>query len=206
MSTTVRPELRELSLVVATAALHVLWNRMQWPRPVLVVPMVGAWIGFLAVTAVRDPSALARWGLKRDGLLRATGAVLLATAPGVVAMVGMGLVLGRHCPATVLVALLWYPLFGLVQQILLQGMFAGPLAERVGVGPATAVAATLFGALHWPDPPLVVATFLLALVLVPIFVRHRNLWPIAVAHGWLGTLLSYAVLGRDPVRSMFLGG
>ena len=42
------------------------------------------------------------------------------------------------------------------------------------------------------------ATFLLGLAFAPLYLRYRNVWPLGLYHGWLGTLLYYQVLGEDP--------
>ena len=44
---------------------------------------------------------------------------------------------------------------------------------------------------------LVVATFLLELAIVPLFLLYRNLWPLGLLHGWLGGLFYLWVEGRD---------
>ena len=57
--------------------------------------------------------------------------------------------------------------------------------------------AALFGILHGPDPLLIGGSFLLEVVSIPLYIRYRNLWPLAVLHGWVGTLFYLWVLGRD---------
>jgi membrane protease YdiL (CAAX protease family) len=47
-------------------------------------------------------------------------------------------------------------------------------------------------------------TFALGLALAPMWLKWRNLWPMAFAHGWLGTAIYYFVMLRDPM-STYLG-
>jgi membrane protease YdiL (CAAX protease family) len=49
-----------------------------------------------------------------------------------------------------------------------------------------------------PEIPLMLTTFGLGLVYIPLYLRYRNLWPLGLYHGWLGTLFYLWVLGRDP--------
>jgi hypothetical protein len=42
----------------------------------------------------------------------------------------------------------------------------------------------VFGLIHAFNLRLVVATFLLELAIVPLFLLYRNLWPLGLLHGW----------------------
>ena len=41
------------------------------------------------------------------------------------------------------------------------------------------------------------ATFVLELLIVPLYLWQRNLWPLGVLHGWLGGLFYLWVENRD---------
>jgi len=97
-------------------------------------------------------------------------------------------------------ALALYPLWGVVQQYLIQELIAGNLAEQGWSVPAvTGVTAALFGLIHLPFAALMVATFLLGVVFTPHYLRYRNVLALGLWHGWLGTFLYFWVLGRDPL-------
>jgi hypothetical protein len=57
--------------------------------------------------------------------------------------------------------------------------------------------ATIFALIHGFKQQLMVATFLLELGLVPLYLRHRNLWPLGLLHGWLGGLFYLWIENRD---------
>ena len=59
-----------------------------------------------------------------------------------------------------------------------------------------------FGAVHIQYPLLVVATGLMGAVYVYLFQRWRNLWPLALCHGWLGSFFYPWVLDENPTASM----
>ncbi|MEQ1568000.1 MAG: CPBP family intramembrane glutamic endopeptidase [Myxococcota bacterium] len=198
---------RELAAVAATGALHLTWPT-DWSRGWWVVPVVLAWVAHVAVTARRDPEALAGWGLRRDGLLPtslAVGAVSLVAGAG---MLAWGASTGATYGWTFALALVSYPLWGLVQQLLVQGVVTGNLA-RLPIPGAPYVAAlgsaVVFGVVHAAEPVLVVATFGMGLVFAPIWLRWRNLWPLGLAHGWLGAIVYFAVLHQDPLGAYLLG-
>lgn len=202
-------EVRELLAVLLTAGLHLSWPLTGLSRGWLVIPLVVAWGAHVVLTARRDPTALDGWGLRWEGLR--------PTALAVVALIGLagpvmaisGLIRGADPSPWMWVAVAAYPVWGLVQQLLVQGVVTRGLSKlpRPFGSPvlATLGSAIAFGLAHWPDPVLMAATFGLGLVLAPIWLRWRNLWPLAFAHGWLGTLLYYFVMLRDPM-SGYLGG
>lgn len=197
--TRVPVEVREMAGVACTAALHLLWTALELPRGWVVVPIVLAWGAHLVVTARRDPGSIRRWGLDTRGLLPAGLATFALTCLAGAGMVQIGLLRHAEVTPSILLALVVYPLWGLVQQLLLQAMVTSPLERRIGARPAVVASALVFGLVHWPHQDLMLATILLGLALGPIWLRWRNLWPLAFAHGWLGTLLYHLVLGRDPL-------
>ena len=112
-------------------------------------------------------------------------------------------------PWTLLVLAVTYPLWGLAQQLLVQGLVVGNLAKlpRLAQRPwiAACVGGLLFGAVHWPFPELMVATTLMGTVFGLIYLRYRNLWPLGLAHGWLGALFFLWVMDKDPVALTLAG-
>ena len=101
---------------------------------------------------------------------------------------------------------LLYPIWGVVQQLLVQGMVAANLSDAPGgLGSpyaVTPIAAVLFGAVHVPNWKLTAATFAMGLAFTPLYLRHRNLWPLGLYHGWLGALFYVWVLDRNPWRDI----
>jgi hypothetical protein len=94
-----------------------------------------------------------------------------------------------------------YSLWGLTQQLLMLGIFTQeleriePLRQRKVL--LVLLVALVFGLIHSFNMRLVVATFLLELAIVPLFLLYRNLWPLGLLHGWLGGLFYLWVEGRD---------
>jgi membrane protease YdiL (CAAX protease family) len=71
--------------------------------------------------------------------------------------------------------LLLYPVWGLFQQLMVQGIVARPLA--LGIRPvvsrpiAVVLASLLFGAVHPPDITLLAATAIMGLAFTPLYLR-----------------------------------
>ena len=109
-------------------------------------------------------------------------------------------------PAHALLLFLIYSVWGVIQQFLMLGVVASNL-ERIEVlnqrkALLVLIVALIFGLIHASTPPrlntrLVVATFVLELVIVPLYLWQRNLWPLGMLHGWLGCLFYLWVENRD---------
>jgi len=160
------------------------------------------WGGFVVVRARQDRDAFRKWGFRGDNLLRASliPALLLVLGAAALAVAGWRLHGRVRFPAHALLMFLVYPVWGWVQQFLMLGVLATNLERgwlRQSKAILVMVVAAVFGLLHVYNWKLVVATFLLELVIVPLYLRFRNLWPLGVLHGWLGGLFYLWVEGRD---------
>lgn len=194
----------EVLLVILTGGLHLIFeNCLGWKVPFIAVAVIG-WGTFIVVRARRDPSLLARWGIAQMRTAQgwvACGAFGLVAAAALVAYAYFRgtLEVGSHF--FIIGAL--YPVFGIVQQFVLNALLAGNLAmmtsSRIVI---IFISAILFGIVHAPDLPLMACTFIAGLVWVPLFLRYRNLLPLGVCHGLLGAMVYFWVLGRDPVAEM----
>ena len=106
-----------------------------------------------------------------------------------------------------LVLLLLYPIWGVIQQFLVQALVAGNLSKASGFSSSpwfvTVVCAVLFAVVHLPDLTLAIGTFFLGLAFTPIYLKWRNLWPLGLYHGWLGVFVYFWVLHRDPWLEVF---
>lgn len=86
-----------------------------------------------------------------------------------------------------------YVAFCLLQQVALNSYLTNRFLGVVS-SPALAalLAGTIFSALHWPNPVLVPLTFIGGAVMAWLFARERNIIPLAIGQGILGTLVWWA--------------
>jgi hypothetical protein len=200
--------MREVVAVLLTGALHLVFEEVL-DQKLLFIALAGiGWLLYLGIRVRREPGLIAGWGFQRQGLAAAFRHTSIFGGIAIGAMAVFGAIqgtLGLHWHMLPLLAL--YPVWGLVQQFLLQGLLTRNLVEAV---PAlrspwrvTPVAAVLFGLVHLPDLWLAGATFLLALAFTPFYLRDRNLWPLGLWHGWLGVFAYFWILGRDPWVATF---
>jgi membrane protease YdiL (CAAX protease family) len=88
------------------------------------------------------------------------------------------------------------PLWGLVQQYVLQGFIYRRVREVAGRGlPAVVVTASLFGIVHLPNLTLSVLALAGGLVWTWVYERAPNLFALGISHG----LMSLLVITNLPV-------
>jgi membrane protease YdiL (CAAX protease family) len=89
-----------------------------------------------------------------------------------------------------------YSVWSLAQQFLLQGYFLSRLVRVVPSATVAAIiAAIIFALAHLPNPILTVLTLVWGLAACLVFVRSRNLWPLAIAHAIFGICVAITIPG-----------
>jgi hypothetical protein len=205
----VDPRWFELAALVVTAAVFVALPKPPdavLPLAVFVPCCVVGWGGYAAIRVWRDRTLLDRWGLRPTAHL---GPLVRRLAPllGGLVLVGAGIAIARGralLPPYLGWSLLLYPVWGLVQQWLVQAVLVDDVRALTGARLPWLVGlgAVGFGAVHVAHPWLVVATAAMGGVYVVLFQRWRNLWPLAVCHGWLGSLFYPWVLDLNPLAEL----
>jgi membrane protease YdiL (CAAX protease family) len=156
------------------------------------------WVTYVLVRARRDPAVLREWGFRRENLAPATAASVAVLVVVAAAIFCLRLMRNpRWLPRNFWVTLALYPLWGIVQQFLLNGVTARNLSRWMPPAATAICTAVLFAVAHAPDGALMGLTFVAACIWVPIYLRWRNLWPLGVCHGLLGAVAYYVLLGRD---------
>jgi hypothetical protein len=201
-----RRQIAEMAAVGLTGVGHLAFSAED--ASVYFIPLaIGGWGGYVGYRAATEPAFLRRAGFTRDGLHPAFREVSWLAAGSLAAMAGIGAAQGTlRIDADVLPLLALYPAWGLTQQFLVQGLVTRHLADA-GAPPAAIVPTTalLFGAVHVPNWRLTAATTALGGAYAGLYLRHRNLWPLGLYHGWLGAFFYRWVLDRNPWAEM-VGG
>ena len=184
----------ELGITYALILL-VIWT----PRP---LQKLLWWVAAAAIVVV---AGLSFKGFKAMGLRTANffsslwvaGAALLLAAAAVLVAIELHTL---HLPdggVLCFVKTYWaYALWACFQQLLLQGFF---LPRFLGLLPngtkAAALAAGLFALAHLPNPILTPVTLLWGFVACLLFLRYRNLYPLAMAHAIFGIAIAITIPG-----------
>jgi membrane protease YdiL (CAAX protease family) len=97
--------------------------------------------------------------------------------------------------AMLLIKTFWgYALWTFVQQFLLQGFFLLRMLQIIPAPKTAAFAtATLFALAHLPNPVLAITTLVWGFAACIVFLRYRNLYPLAIAHAIFGITLAITV-------------
>ncbi len=184
-----------LEIVIAYGLiLAVIWT----PRPWQGVLWGVAAAGVLALTWASF-EGFAAMGLQRKNLWRS---LWIAGVALLVAGAAMGVAAHLHTlklpsgPLAFLGTYCAYAIWAGAQQFLLQGFFLLRL-QRLIPNPwlAALAAALLFALAHLPSAFLVPATFLWGLASCLLFLRYRNLYPLAAAHAILGVTVAMTIPG-----------
>lgn len=197
----------EIAAAVATGCAAFMSARLFGLHIYLAGPCLLLWLLYAIRRERQDRSVLAQWGLRVDNLQLAALRSLPVLLGGTALMLFYRLMRGWQVPPRSFFAiLLLYPIWGIVQQLFVQGITAGNL-RRLGVTPRVIVpiVAVMFGMLHAPDWPLAGLCAAAGAVWTTLYLWTPNVIPLGLAHGWLGTLAYYWVLARDPVATLFSG-
>lgn len=200
------PRWGEVVSVVVTGLLHLVCKPLGL-QGVYIVAAILAWTAFVIVTARTRPEVVCEWGFRRDNLGPAFRASAAIFVPVMVLMVVLARFRGTlTVPSSLVLMLLLYPAWGLVQQFLVQAL----LVTNVAKGPMQhhrawliAGGGALFSLVHVGNPLLMLATALLGALFVMLYLRFRNLWPLGLFHGWLASLFYLWFLHRDPLTEIF---
>ncbi len=202
-----RRAVAEIVAVIVTGTVHLIFEEALHAKgPFIAIAALG-WTGYVVLRFRTDREVIQEWGLGLRGSLPAVKAALVVLAVGTAGVAAISISRGTlrfHWHILPLFAV--YPVWGVVQQFLIQALVARNLQilfpARGHVVPIALVCALLFGVVHWPDTVLMAATLLLGLVFTPVYLKTRWILPLGVVHGWLGALAYFWLLERDPVAEL----
>lgn len=198
-----KESLFEIIAVIVTGVFHLMFADVFVLRVVFAALVILGWGTYVTIRVRSDRSVLKLWGFHTGNLREALAASSVVALIGALVMVVIAVSRGNFSVHWDMLLLFFlYPIWGCVQQFWVQALVAGNLSTAPGrinsPWAVTLITACLFSAVHLPDLESVGGTFLLGLAFTPIYLRWRNLWPLGLYHGWLGTLGYFWVLGRAP--------
>ena len=197
-----RRDLRELILGYALI-LVVLWTPRPWQRL-----LYGIAAAFLIAVLCLSFRGFQSMGLSTTNLARSlwiigVALLLCAIAALIADHVGTLQHNGGFLP---FVKRYWgYALWASAQQLLLQDFFLVRLLRLIARPHAAALtAAAMFSLAHLPSPILTVVTFIWGWLACLLFLRYRNLYPLALSHAILGITMAVTIPGL-VTRNMRVG-
>lgn len=168
----------------------------------------GITVTYLAIVLWRSFEGPEAMGLRSRDLLQSSWIAVLAAI-----LSGGGLLFAIHArtlhapaSAALFIKSFWgYALWSFVQQMLLVDFFLRRLLHLLPTrNSAVASAAVLFASAHLPNPILTGVTLVMGIAACALFLRYRNLWPLAAAHAILGITLAVTI-PATVIRNMRVG-
>ena len=200
----------EIFALAGTAVLKFILIDWLNLRAIYIVLICLFWVGYIFYRYKSDPSILSRWGIQLQNFT----ATFLYLLPFAVVSIAGFVIYGLVAQTAIInwhmiLILLVYPLWGLMQQFIVAGLFAGNL--RVIRNPKfkkyqiVLITSMLFSLVHYPDGLLMVFTFIMQWFFTTAFLRWKNIWPLGLYHGFIATILLFFVMGRDLWEELLSG-
>ena len=188
-----RRDLIELSGIYSLI-LIVIWTPRPWQAALWAVAAITMmYVAYLSFDGLRP------MGLCTANLVRSFWPVALAMAMALIAVTLAARFHTLHMPKTPLLFLKhygFYIVWAAVQQIILQWFF---LSRSLRLLPdatsAVALTAGLFAVAHLPNPILTIITLVFGTASCFLFIRYRNLVPLALSHAILGICVGITIPG-----------
>ncbi len=154
---------------------------------------------WFAISIIRSFPGWKAMGCSIAHLRRAWWLVAIALAAAFVGGVLASRLHTLHHPGGILDwvrAFAGYTVWAVLQQFLLQSYFLLRLLRLMTSATYAAItAASVFALAHLPNPILTPVTLLWGLVACFVFLRCRNIWPLAIAHAIFGICLAVTIPG-----------
>lgn len=206
--TTDRKRFIEILLVLVTAIGKFIFMDYLNRRFIFVFAASLFWICYIGYTYKTKRELFKHWGFRTDNFK----SVLLRVLPfGLISIVTF-IIIGTiqktiNLTWHIIPILIFYPIWGTVQQFLLIALTAGNLQDyrKLKINRTTIIllSALLFAFVHYPIFWLITGTFILAVFYGFTYLKERNLYVLGLFHGWLGGLFYYTVLNTDPFVNTF---
>ncbi|MGM0531766.1 MAG: CPBP family glutamic-type intramembrane protease [Bacteroidota bacterium] len=160
------------------------------------------WMLFIAKRYKENNEVLRDWGFRKNHFKKTFLFILPFAGVLVAGIIWYGISFNaRFLNWHVIPVLLLYPAWGMIQQFMMIGIIAGNLQKidslNLDIPQIVLLISLLFALIHYPSVPIMAFAFFMELLFASVYFKWRNLWPLGLYHGWLGSLFLFFVLGRD---------
>lgn len=186
---------------------NTLWNFYYFERhSYWVFAGVFLTVSLLIFSIIRHWEGRAVWGIRIDNLPVSLKKTLIPLLTVVSVSAAVAVIFGVPFKIPKLSRFFEFPLAGLLQQILFQGYFFNRY-HAFFKSRATAIffTALTFSLFHLPNLPLSVITFGLGLYASFFFSAHRNIFAVALLHGWLSLALTFTLEPAGIIKDYKVG-
>ncbi|MGI9517392.1 MAG: CPBP family intramembrane glutamic endopeptidase [Pirellulaceae bacterium] len=194
----------DLGVVGVCSALYIGVSSFSLPIIPVIIVIVVILIAYDRLLLRRRDETPRDLGFRCDNWQRAARWILLPALGLVVVIVFRAMVLGYVFPAALWLLLPLYPLWGLIQQFVFQGIVLRRLLILIDSHwIAIVITAIWFSLVHLPDWRVCLLTLTAGLYWSWVFLKCPNIWALGLSHGILAALTYPLVLGENPVERFF---
>ena len=163
---------------------------------------------FWSVYILCKKDKLSEWGLDTKNI---RSSFLVSTTYFVVVLIGIILYLKIINNSNIIVnqnfmiTLVLYLLWGILQQFIIQSMIIRNIKNIFNINNTILLlllGAVLFSIVHINDKTLLILTFFMGLIWTHIYLEHKNIIPIGIYHGILGTIYYYWIIKKDILKEV----
>jgi uncharacterized protein len=146
--------------------------------------------------------SLAYFGIRKDNLKEATKWNFIVLGPILLGLIIYALIDGVNHLVHFLYAVILYPMWGIIQQFVFQGIFLNA-CRKVGMGYLSIIfAAFAYAIVHYPSTFMIQMTVLGGTIFSTLFYFRPNIIPIGIFHGIFGAFLYYVLQNKDPLERL----
>ena len=193
----------DVAVVAALSAVYVASALAGAPHRFVIPAVTAALLAYADLVLARRGETPRDFGLAAPDIVRARHAIAftaLAAAALVLWAVASGGDLWRPEMAVLLPL---YPIWGVIQQLIFQGVLHRRLLLLLGPPwLAALLTAGSFAAVHAGDAKLVALTFVAGLAWSLLFQSYPNVWVLGLSHGVLAALAYPLAVGRNPLGDL----
>lgn len=195
-----RIAIADVALIVGLAAAYVVAEVCGVAKRWTLIGVVTALAFYIVLVRRRGTERWRDFGLRADNLAAAARPVARFTLAAAAVIVAGAVVAGRRIWNDELAVLLpLYPIYGVAQQLVFQGVLHRRLALLLERRTAIVLTAAIFAGVHAGNTMLVAVTFAAGLGWSLLFARVPNVWMLGLSHGLLAALAYPLLLGDAPL-------
>lgn len=192
----------EISMVILTGIFKIIIMDVLNLKLPFILTVIIFWTSYFIYRTKKEPHLYTYWGLSFSNSKELFKLIAIIGLPVIAGIIFYGVYIKPiHWNIHILFVLLIYPVWGLMQQFLVMSLFASNMYDLYNkyIGKFLTILFTsiMFSFVHYPSISLMMATFIMALIYSPCYLKYRNILPLGLFHGIIGGLFYYVILNRD---------
>lgn len=188
----------EVSVIFTGGIFYVIFRKYLAFNAWFILPLFVLLVIYVILESKYGDRNFKYFGVRTDNLLESTKLNLIVLGPILLGLSVYAWIYGINNPLHFFYAILLYPIWGLIQQFIFQGMFLSA-CKKIGMGYFSIIlAAFVYCMVHHPSVFMMKMTAIGGLLFSFIFYFRPNIIPIGIFHGVFGAFLYYVLRDKDP--------